>query len=409
MDQCSRVFSEIEAIVNGLRSVQENDLFPSVDFVSKVKWKFSKKSKVLVLRSTLEACKSTLSVMLITMLLAERVSQRSNSTSPMLAEEEEQDKVMTQSLVIAEQCAVEQLEHYEDEVEKEEDAAMQLPGLSHATNRPKDSKRRRSRGRLVRMFSGLLVVTELPTPSSTPARLPNRSERASIWLDSILAPRSEALDMHPGKHRQRRLSSVGTANAPLQLLRKWTDQADHLDTKVKHPSVPHIGEINELWRTSTFSFSGSRLPRVAENVDQQAGASPTTGVARVPTDLISPKTARVQSIGFHVVVGVDGALESTSITQINNEHDDSHHAIRRAIMQEYGASDNVDEVALCLSYGGKTKVLKATDKPLQILKHYEELELDPRLFIDISVRCRSKPRVSESSTGDSLAIKNWNA
>ena len=382
--QCSKVFTEIDDIVGDLRKAKGDDLFPSVDFVGKVKWTFSKKSKVLMLRTTLEACKSTLNVMLTTLLLAERVSQRRKSGDTNLTEEE-QDKIVTQSLVIAQQCAVEQLEHYEDEVEKEEQAAMQFPGFNHASTRPPVHTRRKSRGRLVRMFSGLSVITDLPSPpAASQQQPPTRAERASIWLDSILAPPDAHMkDPHPGMRREKRLSSVGTENAPLQLLRKWTDQAEHLTSNSElAPLAAAAHEPSELWRESKFSFSGSKFSSVTEEPEQLfEEATPTMGIARAPTTLVSPKTARVQSIGYHVVVGVDGLLESSSNIFTSSEADDSYDAITRAIMLEHGAAANADEVTLCVSYGGKTKVLNPFDKPLEVLRHYEELELDPRLFL----------------------------
>ena len=383
IEQCLKVFTELDDVLGELRRVKGDDLFPSVDFVGKVKWTFSKKSKVLMLRSTLEACKSTLSVMLVTMLLAERVSQRRMSTDTTLAEEE-QDKAVTQSLVIAQQCAVEQLELYEDEVEKEENEAMQLPALSHAPIRRSSTQiRRRSMGRLVRMFSGLSVITDLPTPTSVPVRPPTRAERASIWLDSILAPPHQPQAPHPGKQRHR-MSSVVTENAPSQLMRKWTDQGDNLDHKHKQkaesPTSHH--EAQEMWHHADFSFSKSNGTVVNGDGPQSQEPAPIPRIKKVPTDLISPKTARVQSIGYHLVVGVDGSLESSDeVLTKSKAADDSCEAIKTAIMLEHGASLSIEDVMLCVSYGGKTKVLKHSDKPLEVLRQYEEMELDPRLFI----------------------------
>ena len=291
LNQCSKVFGEIDEIVGELRRTKGDEVFPSVDFVSKVKWTFSKKSKVLMLRSTLEACKSTLSVMLMTMLLAERVSQRGHLMEDSSVEEE-QDKAMTQSLVIAQQCAVELLEHYEDEVEKEEEAAMLLPELNDAATRPDVPSRHKSPGRLFGMFSGLSLVTDLPTPTPARQKPPTRSERSSIWLDSILEPPDEPRDPHPGRHRQKRLSSVGTENAPIQLLRKWTNQGDHFDTKAKPLAPSQTLDASEIWRDSRFSFSGSKFSSIDEENAETTLQSPKVGIAKTPTDLISPKTAR---------------------------------------------------------------------------------------------------------------------
>ena len=381
--QCSRVFAEIGEVVGELRRARGDDLFPSVDFVSKVKWTFSKKAKVLMLRSTLEACKSTLNVMLTTLLLAERVSQRRLSGNTTLVEEE-QDKVVTQSLLMAQQCAVEQLEQYEDEVEKEEEAAMLLPVLQDAPTRPDVKPRRKSRGRLVGMFSGLSVVTDIPTPPAEPPkpqRAPTRAERASLWLDAILAPLDESTDPHPGRLRLRRLSSIDTEEAPLQLLRKWTDQAEHLDHGDKFTPTSQILGTPELWRDSKFSFSGSKLSSVVEGNVQGIEQSPITGASKTPSDLVSPKTTRVQSIGYHVVLGVNGSLESASTAVTSTQPDDSYEAITRSIMQEHCASGTTDEVELCISYGGKTRVLTPSDRPLEVLRYFDGLELDPRFFL----------------------------
>ncbi len=82
------------------------------------------------------------------------------------------------------------------------------------------------------------------------------------------------------------------------------------------------------------------------------------------------------------MVGVVGALESTYEVLAKFAHaNDSYEAIAKTIMAEHGASLDVDNVTLCVSYGGKTKVLKRDDKPLEVLKQFEEMELDPRLFI----------------------------
>ena len=117
-----------------------------------------------------------------------------------------------------------------------------------------------------------------------------------------------------------------------------------------------------------------------ESLTQEAG--PGIGrIGRVPTDLVSRKTARVQSAGFHVVVGVDRTLESSNDAFPSGQADDSYETITRSILDEHGVTGHVDDVALCISYGGKTKLLKRSDKPLELLKHFTGLELDPRLFI----------------------------
>jgi hypothetical protein len=178
------------------------------------------------------------------------------------------------------------------------------------------------------------------------------------------------------------MSSVGTENAPLQLLRKWTDQADNLDHKPKTESPIQNHDDAEIWRHAHFSFSSSTPPLMNGQTTTAAEEAPTPGLKKTPTDLVSPKTARVQSIGYHLVVGVDGALESSNEDIAKPAHaNDSYEAIAKAIIAEHGATLDVNDVTLCVSYGGKTKVLKREDKPIEVLRQFEEMELDPRLFI----------------------------
>ncbi len=56
------------------------------------------------------------------------------------SDEDERVKTLTQSPVISQQCAVEQLEHYKDELEKEQEDEMLLPN-SNAANHTKDRRR----------------------------------------------------------------------------------------------------------------------------------------------------------------------------------------------------------------------------------------------------------------------------
>jgi hypothetical protein len=208
------------------------------------------------------------------------------------------------------QCAVEQLEHYDDDAEREDEAASLLPGVDTAM-RANISHRRKSRGRLVRMFSGLSIVTSVPASQASSTKRPTRSQRASIWLDDILAPSGDSTEPHPGQRRQKRLSSAGTAGAPAHLLKKWTEQPIlskvHATAKIqRHSEVPPIPEHS--WDKSDFSFAGAESLR-KDTVADLAETSDIVGVTRVTTDLISPKIVRVHSISFDKVVGFDGSIE----------------------------------------------------------------------------------------------------
>ena len=377
IEQCQTVFAEMDEVVSNLRKSRNGELFPSVDFISKVKWVFLEKSKMQVLRSTLEACKTTLSVMLMTMMLAERISHRTGS-SRADAVEEEQDRAMTQNLIIAQQCALEELELSEDRAEREEEALLLLPPANSTGSPDPTHGRRKSRSRLARMFSGLSVVTDLPTPRPAGALLPTRSERASVWLDAVVAPDEEEKDPHPGRQRQRRLSSIATANAPMQLLRKWTDLGEESDYRKRATEPLSFIRENDLWQNSSFVFPEQN------GIDEHSpapGAEELQKPLRMPTDLISPKTARVHSIGFHLVAGVDGGLSLSEDAMLEKTPDDSCEAIILSILGDHGSAADASAFELFVLYAGKQKRVGASDKPLQVLSHYEELDLEPRLVV----------------------------
>ena len=384
VQQCRAVFEEMTNILAPLKLTGSNAVFPAadLDFISKVKWAFSKRSRISMLRSTLESCKLTLSVMLNTMQLAERVSQRRASTIGTM-QEDEHDKAMTQSLLISQQYAVEQLEHWENEVEKEEELARMLVPAIHNPD-PRMKKRRRSRGRLVEMFSGLRVETELPRQYAQQQQPVLHRERPSVWLESILAPPPQPGEIHPGRLKQKRLSSVGTTNAPMELLKKWTDQGGDLNQRQRTMPLHEVVEVDqELWRDSKFSFQVTSPPASPDASTVVLAANRKKSLAttsQASSEFISPKTARVNSVGFHLIAGVDGTLEKTH-DAATTESDDSYEAIAKSILEEHGASVCVNEIALCISYGGRTRVLKKAEKPLDALRHYSDLELEPRLFI----------------------------
>lgn len=97
------------------------------------------------------------------------------------------------------------------------------------------------------------------------------------------------------------------------------------------------------------------------------------------SDCISPKTAKVHSIGYRQVAGVNGMLLSYH-EAFPSEGADGYEAIARLILEEHKADLQIGDIALCVSFGGKTKVLKRTERPLEVLQELEELELEPYLF-----------------------------
>lgn len=107
---------------------------------------------------------------------------------------------------------------------------------------------------------------------------------------------------------------------------------------------------------------------------------------RTPTDLVSPKTARVHSIGFHIVAGVDGGLMLAEEALPKAAPDDSCEAIVRSILGDHDSTADASAFELFVLCGGKQKRVAGSDKPLQVLKHFEDLELEPRPVLRRTVR-----------------------
>jgi hypothetical protein len=75
LDQCQEIFNDIEAIVERLQKRKAGDVQPSLEFIQRVRWTFQK-SKVQLLRTTLESCKITLHIMLTTLDFAQKIATR---------------------------------------------------------------------------------------------------------------------------------------------------------------------------------------------------------------------------------------------------------------------------------------------------------------------------------------------
>ena len=76
LDRCKEVFGEIEEILRSLQKGERDpSAEPSVDLIARVKWTFMR-SKVQVLRATLESCKITLHIMLTTLEFAQKIATR---------------------------------------------------------------------------------------------------------------------------------------------------------------------------------------------------------------------------------------------------------------------------------------------------------------------------------------------
>ncbi|KAK5711522.1 hypothetical protein LTR17_018350 [Elasticomyces elasticus] len=79
--------------------------------------------------------------------------------------------------------------------------------------------------------------------------------------------------MHPGELRQKRFSSVGTADVPLQLLKKRPDQGDGRRGRAMQPAHPAVAaKDRDMWKDCNFSFPTSAVfpPKVTIDADIEA-------------------------------------------------------------------------------------------------------------------------------------------
>lgn len=245
LEHCQLIFEEIDGIVTRLRKQKPSSGEVSLDFKARMKWLF-KRSQVQQYRATLESCKITLHLMLTTLEFAERVSARRQVSNHMVepsghanhrdrlstAEtdlEDEQEELMTQSLAIAQKCAVDRLEKLEEEeleVEEPDDPEATAIDVHERT----------------RLIESTPPGRQLSNPPTT------RPQRNSVWLNELLS-----LDNAPADYR--RVSTASDARRFSQLphlLWKWTDQGEHWTQlhEEAHPldqrqEEPHLGPRSE--------------------------------------------------------------------------------------------------------------------------------------------------------------------
>jgi hypothetical protein len=233
LDQCQDIFKQIEDIVNGLRKPGTNSNEPSVDLVAKVKWVF-KRSKVVMLRTTLESCKITLHIMLTTLDFAQKISTRRKESlfadidflantwlrlSTIETErEDEQDQTVAQSLIIAHQHTIDTLERLEEEDEEQQAEIRRLsPRISLSTPSHPERASPMQAHRFSRSYDSR-AIQELMDYAS------QQNKRASVVMnDLVLGDMSLSVDL---RRQSRRDSMALLDRQPSILLRKWTDQGD---------------------------------------------------------------------------------------------------------------------------------------------------------------------------------------
>ncbi|MCJ1352032.1 MAG: Adaptor for signal transduction [Icmadophila ericetorum] len=204
LSQCQAIFNELKSILDGLQRNGSSSNETSVDFLTRIKWVI-RRPQVQMQRATLESCKITLHIMLTTLEFARRLSIRKDPSIDIHAEIEQEEQ-MTQSLFMAQSCAIERVEMLEDELEQTGDDGMS-PGRL-----PKEASQFYS--------SGVTHATQ-------------RQRRTSMWLHDLLP--QEIPNLSPEQSQEELQFPQRKGKRLSYLLEKWTDQ---------RPDVSHFHETS---------------------------------------------------------------------------------------------------------------------------------------------------------------------
>ncbi|KAH7386557.1 hypothetical protein BKA64DRAFT_711776 [Cadophora sp. MPI-SDFR-AT-0126] len=196
LKRCQEIFKEIEDIVHPLLNSAGKSKEPPVDVIARMKWTF-RRSKVQVLQKTLESSKNTLQLMLVST-IAEQL-------------EDEQEQAVIQGLIIANRCAVDELETLENEAEEQDEEKYDPPGT-----RTSEVKR---------------II---------------KSKRASVWANSLI------FDNSPLPSGFRRNTWGDTASAPTiasqahYLVQAWTTRIPEISKDLNQDQSKGSGPVMEI-------------------------------------------------------------------------------------------------------------------------------------------------------------------
>ncbi|KKY16803.1 putative ste50-like protein [Phaeomoniella chlamydospora] len=295
--------------------------------------------------------------------------------------EDEQDQMITQGLVISQQYSINELSKLEDEEMTEVDSPPSTSTsnrnivITHIGGEDKRS------GRISQMLDKLSNRARTPSPQ------PLSKKRTSVWLNELVFGDDTVSDPHPGV-RQKRLSSVTTAQEPLQLLKRWTDHGEHYQ---RHYSIfdGSSTEKKDLFAESSFLFTDdlNNALTVKENaVDDHSISNlidPIDKVKRVYTIPISPKTSI--SVNPKPKPQISRASIGISLPTIIENQDPSeivYDEYLTSVLQNIGLHRESNSLfELFVTYGGQSRVLKSNDKPHLVFDQLQEFGLQPQFVL----------------------------
>jgi hypothetical protein len=314
--------------------------------------------------------------------------------------EDEHQKVVTQSLLVARQCAVNELENLEDAKPPEHPGSESPPSVENMAEPQGLSPRlreMRSPNRHSRMMGGVLFPP-LPMPGDTYDR------RSSVLLNEVM----------PGDPAEMRrltwedaLSSSYIRAQPVHLLRKWTEQGSRLSklvadddqatpqehyidpyTSGEHPTT-RLGTISNVEMSDNIpaNLSVNVPPGLSDRPKQhqlpysQTLSEPSTaGGSRDPyQDLYSPFTEIRDAEQDRVASGSVASVEIFDSLRVSME--DPCYKVLPAALKKYNIKAPWEHYALYIVYGDQERFLQLDEKPLILFKQLDKEGKKPMFWL----------------------------
>jgi Ras association (RalGDS/AF-6) domain len=311
--------------------------------------------------------------------------------------EDEHQRVVTQSLLVARQCAVNELEDLEDSEplgHSGPELSQSVENMAGFRSAVSASRGMRSPNRHSRIMDGAL----LPSPSVLGD---TQERRSSVILNEVM----------PGNPTEMRrltwedaLSSPYIRAQPVHLLRKWTEQGSRLSKLVanddedilqdhnsdhslqENDSETRLGIIPEFtvasghygppqdrppFRSHSRSKSDPSTTRGTRHTLQDQN-SPFTTISNAEQDpIVSPDLSAIQSVGPKVEI-----FKSFRVSM-----DDPCYKVLPAALKEYNINTDWRQYDFYIVYGDQERVVGLNEKPLILFKQLDNEGKKPMFML----------------------------
>ena len=309
---------------------------------------------------------------------------------------------MTQSLLVARQCAVNELENLEDSTPLEH-LRSEFPPSVEIMAEPQSLSPRsgemRSPNRKSTIMDGVLLPS-LPMPGETCDR------RSSVLLNEVMPGHSAEMRRLTWEDA---LSSSYIRAQPVHLLREWTEQGSRLSKLVADDDQatpqeqyidPYTGEEHPITKSETISnvdMSDNIPTNLNFNVPSRLYVRPkrrlflyshsrsksepsTDGGSRDPLqDLNSPFTGICDAKQDPVTSGNAASVENFKSFRVSME--DTCYKILPAALRKYNINTPWEHYALYIVYGDQERCFQLDEKPLILFKQLEKEGKKPMFML----------------------------